>query len=63
MLRLERRLTQQEIARRLGMSQGTYSLIETGYREIEGDELKQLARVLRVDKSELGFNVPTGVIQ
>lgn len=63
MLRLGKRLTQLEIARRLNMSQGTYSLIETGYREVSDTERADIARVLRVDQSELGFDLPTGAVK
>ena len=62
MLRLGRRLTQLEMARRLGMSQGTYSLIETGYREADEDEQRAIAKLLHVDTSDLGFDAPVAEV-
>ena len=59
MIRLERRLTQQEVARRLNVSQGTYSLIETGYRDATDQEARVLAKILRADRTQLGFDPPS----
>lgn len=52
-LRAEQGLSQIEMARRLGVSQSTYCLIERGLRPASDDEQDVVARVLRVEKAEL----------
>lgn len=48
MLRLEKGMTQGEIANELGISRGCLANYETGKRSPDGDMLKKLAQVLNV---------------
>ncbi len=54
-LRAERSVTQVDLAIAMGFSQAKYSLIERGYYTPNDAERNKLAKVLRVDVSELGF--------
>jgi transcriptional regulator with XRE-family HTH domain len=60
-LRAERGLRQRDLARRIGLSQGTYSLIESGDRPPTDEDRAALARVLKVEDEALGFGeLPAG---
>lgn len=48
MLRAERRLTQHDVAERLGVSQAQYWKFETAIVEPSDDDKRRLARVFRV---------------
>jgi len=56
-LRAERRLTQEKVALRLGVSQATFCQIENGNREPSLKELEKLARIFGVDWRDLGFEL------
>jgi putative transcriptional regulator len=47
-LRAERRLSQQELAERLDISQAQFSKLERGYVEPTPAQCRQLARIFRV---------------
>lgn len=57
-LRQAKGLNQSEIAAELGISRPTYVLMEQGKREPTLSQLYTLARLLGVDLSELGSNLP-----
>lgn len=57
-LRQAKGLTQGEIATELGISRPTYVLMEQGQREPTLSQLYTLSRLLGVDISELGSNLP-----
>ena len=48
-------MTQATLARRIGMSQGIYSTLETGKRPASRSERQLLARALGVTVDDLGF--------
>ncbi len=52
-LRLWRKMTQGELARRAGLAQGYVSDLESGRREGTSETLKSLARALEVNESWL----------
>lgn len=53
-MRFERkRLTQREVAHRAGMSVAKYWEIENGYRPLEGEDLKQIAKAFRCSQAEI----------
>jgi transcriptional regulator with XRE-family HTH domain len=59
-LRAEKRLTQLDVAKRLGISQSTYCLIESEARPPTDDERAALVRILKVEEADLGFkSAPT----
>lgn len=49
-LRLEKGLRQRELAKLLGMSQGTLSLIESGQRDLSQEERSSFMRALGLEK-------------
>lgn len=55
-LRVERDLTQRDVAKFLGVSPTTYNWIEQRRRPCNDDERKKLAKYFRVDESEI-FNI------
>jgi transcriptional regulator with XRE-family HTH domain len=58
-LRQERRLTQAQLARMLGVSPSTIGMYEQGRREPDGDLLARMASVLRCSTDELlGVEAP-----
>jgi transcriptional regulator with XRE-family HTH domain len=52
-LRAERRLSQDELAAKLGVSQAQYSKLERGFAEPNAEQRKVLARVFKVRVSAL----------
>jgi transcriptional regulator with XRE-family HTH domain len=52
-LRAERRLSQDELAAKLGVSQAQYSKLERGFAEPNTEQRKVLARVFKVRIAEL----------
>jgi putative transcriptional regulator len=52
-LRAERKVSQEDVAARLAISQPLYSRIERGTREPSKEELVKLARVFDVSVNEL----------
>ena len=57
-LRLERGLTQAQLARMLGVSPSSVGMYEQGRREPDGDLLARMAAVLRCSTDELLGAVP-----
>ena len=53
LLRMTQRLSQWELARQSGMSQGRYSMIERGLIEPTPDELERLTTILNAPASTL----------
>lgn len=56
-LRAERSLSQIELARRAHIPETRYWRIESGYDEPSEDDRRAIAKVLRVDESQLGFEM------
>ena len=54
-LRAEQQITQMDLAIKAGLSRDRYWRIENGYEQPALDERVKLARALRVDESDLGF--------
>lgn len=54
-LRAERRISQEDVARDVGMTQTIYWRVENGYRIPSKEERRRLAKVFRVAESELGL--------
>jgi transcriptional regulator with XRE-family HTH domain len=52
-IRTEKKISQQEIADFLGISQGTYNRIENGSIELKISDLKKIAEKLEVHASQL----------
>jgi transcriptional regulator with XRE-family HTH domain len=52
-LRAERRLTQNDVAGKLGISQASYWQIETGLREPDAKTQTRIAKALRVTVADL----------
>jgi len=50
-----KRISQLDLAVKAGLSRDRYWYIENGYRTPTSDELKNLAKALKVDRSALGF--------
>lgn len=51
LIRKKRRVSQKTLAKKMRMSQSMMSLIESGKREVDPDELKQICKVLKVPQS------------
>ena len=52
-LRKERRLSQDQVARRLNMTQSAYGKLERGQTRLTTDRIYQLAEIFRVDPNEI----------
>lgn len=52
-IRAEKRLTQHDVAHRLGISQASYSLLESAVREPDDDTRDRIAKALMVGVGEL----------
>ena len=49
-----------DLALKIRMSRDRYWRIENGYDDPSSDELRKLAKALRVDVEGLGFDIPMG---
>lgn len=54
-LRAENRVTQMDLAAKLGMGRDRYWRIENGYEKPTAEEVARLAKALRVDTTDLGL--------
>ncbi len=64
MIRTEKSLKQEEVARKLGMAQSNYARLEKGLTQVTVERLEQLAEVFEMSTSailsyEVGQQVPT----
>ncbi len=57
-IREEKRLTQESVAKKLGISQTAYSKIESNQTQITIDRLKEIANVLEISEIELINGAP-----
>jgi DNA-binding XRE family transcriptional regulator len=55
-------MSQFDLARRIGVSQGTYSLIETGYVEPSDTDRDRIARALKVQPEDIFDIQPVGEV-
>jgi transcriptional regulator with XRE-family HTH domain len=54
-LRAEHRVSQEDVAREVGMTQAIYWRVENGYRQASKDERRRLARAFKVAETDLGL--------
>src|SRR6186997_1783165 len=59
-IREAKKLTQDEAARRIGVSELSYGNWERGKQAPTDENLKEIARVFKVDPRELGYRPPQG---
>ena len=57
-IREEKKLTQESVAKKLGISQTAYSKIESNQTQITVDRLKEIAAILEVSEIELINGAP-----
>ena len=62
-LRAECRITQLDLALKVGLSRDQYWHIENGYTAPRAVDRRRLAKALRVTEAELGFDVPAEATQ
>ncbi|MFC3679100.1 helix-turn-helix domain-containing protein [Bacterioplanoides pacificum] len=62
-LRKERRIEQGEMAARMGLSQASYSRLESGKSAFSIDQMYQAASALGIDESEITTRLNSTVIQ
>lgn len=55
-LRAECEISQLDLAIKVGLSRDRYWRIENGYDQPAADELRKLAKALRVSEADLGFS-------
>ena len=58
-LRAECEISQLDLALKVGLSRDRYWRIENGYDDPRHEELRKLAKALRVEEAALGFDLPT----
>ena len=58
-LRAEYKISQLDLALKVGLSRDRYWRIENGYDDPSDSELRKLAKALRVEEAALGFDLPT----
>ena len=52
-IRVRRKLTSKEVARRMGIPQGSYSALENGWYKISLDNLFRILQALKADVAEV----------
>ncbi|ATA73541.1 MULTISPECIES: helix-turn-helix domain-containing protein [Capnocytophaga] len=52
-IRLEKKISQEDIAFQLGISQSAYAKIETGKQKLSAEQLIKISKILSIDLKEL----------